>query len=119
MYFNPILFETLIVEYTFWHFHMRLIILLPSKSYAGTGSTSWTYNVNKLTEQNMEEILTIVKEETGFAIRDSDTLFVRKITNKFNEMLITNPGELCVSVGFFFLLIFSINIKIVFINMFV
>lgn len=59
----------------------------------GTGSTSWTYNVNKLTEQNMEEILTIVKEETGFAIRDSDTLFVRKITNKFNEMLITNPEE--------------------------
>lgn len=59
----------------------------------GTGSTSWTYNVNKLTEQNMEEILTIVKEETGFGIRDTDPLFVRKITNKFNEMLITNPEE--------------------------
>ncbi|XP_066977670.1 NAD kinase 2, mitochondrial isoform X1 [Macrobrachium rosenbergii] len=56
----------------------------------GTGSTSWTYNVNKLTEQNMEEILTIVKEETGFKIRDSDPLFVRKITNKFNEMLISD-----------------------------
>ncbi|XP_047496636.1 NAD kinase 2, mitochondrial-like [Penaeus chinensis] len=59
----------------------------------GTGSTSWTYNVNKLTEQNMEEILTIVKEETGFPIRDTDPLFVQKITNKFNEMLITNPEE--------------------------
>lgn len=57
----------------------------------GTGSTSWTYNVNKLTEQNMEEILTIVKEETGFNIRDTDPIFVRKITNKFNEMLIADP----------------------------
>ncbi|XP_042215720.1 NAD kinase 2, mitochondrial-like isoform X1 [Homarus americanus] len=57
----------------------------------GTGSTSWTYNVNKLTEQNMEEILTIVKEETGFKIQDTDQLFVRKITEKFNQMLITDP----------------------------
>ncbi|KAK8736922.1 hypothetical protein OTU49_004725, partial [Cherax quadricarinatus] len=57
----------------------------------GTGSTSWTYNVNKLTEQNMEEILTIVKEETGFKIQDTDRNFVRKITNKFNQMLITDP----------------------------
>lgn len=74
---------------------------VPSQFYAGTGSTSWTYNVNKLTEQNMEEILTIVKEETGFGIRDTDPLFVRKITNKFNEMLITNPGELYASIGIF------------------
>lgn len=57
----------------------------------GTGSTSWTYNVNKLTEQNMEEILTIVKEETGFKIRDTDEKFVRKITETFNQMLITSP----------------------------
>ncbi|KAG0725099.1 NAD kinase 2, mitochondrial [Chionoecetes opilio] len=56
----------------------------------GTGSTSWTYNVNKLTDQNMEEILTIVKEETGFKIKDTDEKFVRKITETFNEMLITN-----------------------------
>lgn len=61
---------------------------------SGTGSTSWTYNVNKLTEQNMEEILTIVKEETGFKIRDTDEKFVRKITETFNQMLITSPGNL-------------------------
>ncbi|XP_045625914.1 NAD kinase 2, mitochondrial [Procambarus clarkii] len=57
----------------------------------GTGSTSWTYNVNKLTEQNMEEILTIVKEETGFKIQDHDETFVSKITDKFNELLIIDP----------------------------
>lgn len=57
----------------------------------GTGSTSWTYNINKLTEQNMEEILTIVKEETGFKIQDTDQYFVSKITEKFNQMLITDP----------------------------
>ncbi|CAL4082936.1 unnamed protein product, partial [Meganyctiphanes norvegica] len=59
----------------------------------GTGSTSWTYNINKLTEQNMEEILTIVKEDTGFPIKDTDEKFVRKITNTFNQMLITDPEE--------------------------
>ncbi|KAK3849450.1 hypothetical protein Pcinc_043800 [Petrolisthes cinctipes] len=56
----------------------------------GTGSTSWTYNVNKLTEQNMEEILTIVKEETGYNIQDTDPNFVSKITDTFNQMLITD-----------------------------
>ncbi|MCL4125370.1 UNVERIFIED_CONTAM: hypothetical protein GTU68_010032, partial [Idotea baltica] len=59
----------------------------------GTGSTSWTYSVNKLTEQNMEDILTIVKEETGFPLSDTDPRFIRKVTDKFNEMLIINPEE--------------------------
>ncbi|KAL7633773.1 UNVERIFIED_CONTAM: hypothetical protein RMT77_015727 [Armadillidium vulgare] len=59
----------------------------------GTGSTSWTYSINQLTEQNMEEILTIIKEETGYDIKDTDSRFVKKITNKFNEMLIINPEE--------------------------
>lgn len=41
----------------------------------------------------MEEILTIIKEETGYDIKDTDSRFVKKITNKFNEMLIINPGK--------------------------
>lgn len=49
--------------------------------------------MNKLTEQNMEEILTIVKEETGFKIKDTDEKFVNKITETFNKMLITSPGK--------------------------
>ena len=31
----------------------------------GTGSTSWTYNVNKLTNQSVESILRIIFESTG------------------------------------------------------
>ena len=31
----------------------------------GTGSTSWTYNVNKLTHQSVEDILRIIFETTG------------------------------------------------------
>ena len=31
----------------------------------GTGSTSWTYNVNKLTNQSVESILRIIFETTG------------------------------------------------------
>ena len=42
----------------------------------------------------MEEILTIVKEETGLPIQDTNLRFVEKITNKFNEMLITDCGKL-------------------------
>lgn len=40
----------------------------------------------------MEEILTIVKEETGYHILDTDHNFVRKITDTFNQMLITDAG---------------------------
>lgn len=49
--------------------------------------------MNRLTEQNVEDILTIVKEETGLDIKDSDARFVRKIAAKFNEMLIINSGK--------------------------
>ena len=31
----------------------------------GTGSTSWTYNVNKLTQQSVESLLRIIFETTG------------------------------------------------------
>lgn len=84
---------TVTVERQGVHF-ITMMFLRTKVLFSGTGSTSWTYNVNKLTEQNMEEILTIVKEETGFKIRDTDEKFVRKITETFNQMLITSPGKL-------------------------
>lgn len=47
----------------------------------------------------MEEILTIVKEETGYNILDTDHNFVRKITDTFNQMLITDSGWSVPSTG--------------------
>ena len=82
------------LKYAIFIYKIIAYSLLGGLLFTGTGSTSWTYNVNKLTEQNMEEILTIVKEETGFKIRDTDENFVRKITKIFNQMLITSPGKL-------------------------
>ena len=40
----------------------------------GTGSTSWTYNVNKLTHQSVEDILRIIFETTGKQINFKGTL---------------------------------------------
>uniref|UniRef100_A0A6A7FUK4 NAD kinase 2, mitochondrial n=1 Tax=Hirondellea gigas TaxID=1518452 RepID=A0A6A7FUK4_9CRUS len=59
----------------------------------GTGSTSWTYNVNKLTEQSMEQILNIALEETGQGTGGTDPKVVSRITEKFNELLLNDPED--------------------------
>ena len=45
----------------------------------GTGSTSWTYNVNKLTHQSVESILRIIFETTGKQINFKGKLKVDKV----------------------------------------
>ena len=47
---------------------------------AGTGSTSWTYNVNKLTHQSVENILRIIFETTGQQINFKDPSVIEAVT---------------------------------------
>ena len=48
----------------------------------GTGSTSWTYNVNKLTHQSVEDILRIIFETTGKQINfKGEFIFISIIQN--------------------------------------
>ncbi len=57
----------------------------------GTGSTSWTFNINKLTQQSVEKILRIVFETTHFPINWKDDRLVEAVTQKFNNEIVFDP----------------------------
>lgn len=54
----------------------------------GTGSTSWYYNINKLTEQQMHSIINIINKVTkSTKVQPNDTELIGDITRQFNETL--------------------------------
>ena len=58
----------------------------------GTGSTSWTFNINKLTHQSVGDLMKLIKEETGSPLKIEDHRLIDRITAKFNDNLIFGPG---------------------------
>jgi len=54
----------------------------------GTGSTSWTYNINKLTSQSVESILQILNQNGQCNVNHKDSELIKKITSTFNNELI-------------------------------
>ncbi|XP_026153388.1 NAD kinase 2, mitochondrial isoform X2 [Mastacembelus armatus] len=58
----------------------------------GTGSKAWSYNINKLAEQAVEEILRIGKSQTGLDIPVSRE-FIEKVTDEYNESLVFSPDD--------------------------
>ncbi|KAM4710456.1 NAD kinase 2, mitochondrial isoform 2-T2 [Discoglossus pictus] len=58
----------------------------------GTGSKAWSYNINKMTPQTVEELLNIVKSHQQLNVHIDNDL-VERVTNKYNESLIYNPDE--------------------------
>ncbi|XP_033109335.1 NAD kinase 2, mitochondrial-like [Anneissia japonica] len=58
----------------------------------GSGSTSWSFNTNKLSSQSLQEILRIVKEETGCNIPESQDS-VKRIVDRFNDSLVFDPSD--------------------------
>jgi len=63
----------------------------------GTGSTSWHYNINRLTEQNLEEILSIFNQLGMHLDREIDNELVEEICRRFNDKLIFHPEALKMS----------------------
>ncbi|KJH51218.1 hypothetical protein DICVIV_02583, partial [Dictyocaulus viviparus] len=57
----------------------------------GTGSTSWYFNINKLTEQCVSELLQITSDRCGVKLPIDDKRVVSEICAKFNEQLIFKP----------------------------
>lgn len=57
----------------------------------GTGSTSWTFNINKLTSQSVEAILRIAFEATNSNINFKDHRLVDTVTRRFNDELVFDP----------------------------
>lgn len=56
----------------------------------GTGSTSWSFNINKLTTPCVESLIQIINQETGSSI-DANPELVSRITKRFNDSLIFDP----------------------------
>ena len=57
----------------------------------GTGSTSWSFNINKVTPQCVENIFRLVNEEIGAKIPNDEKL-IQRVTNRFNSSLLFDPS---------------------------
>lgn len=60
---------------------------------SGTGSSSWTYNINKLTHQTVVELMSAVSAETGLALDTDDPQLVASIKHRVNSLLLFDPGD--------------------------
>ncbi|OXB66701.1 hypothetical protein ASZ78_013092, partial [Callipepla squamata] len=58
----------------------------------GTGSKAWSYNINKVANQAVEEILNIAKKHGSFNM-PLNTELVQKVTNDYNDSLLYSPEE--------------------------
>lgn len=58
----------------------------------GTGSKAWSYNINKLVEQAVGEVLRIGKAQMGLDIPLSQEL-IEKVTDEYNKSLVFGPEE--------------------------
>ncbi|XP_053196297.1 NAD kinase 2, mitochondrial isoform X1 [Scomber japonicus] len=58
----------------------------------GTGSKAWSYNINKLAEQSVEEVLKIGKAQTGLEI-PLNPEFIEKVTEQYNDSLVFSPED--------------------------
>ncbi|KAM8829102.1 NAD kinase 2, mitochondrial [Spinachia spinachia] len=58
----------------------------------GTGSKAWSYNINKLAQQAVEEVLTIGKSRMGLDIPLNRGV-VELVTDEYNEALVFSPDD--------------------------
>ncbi|XP_076835551.1 NAD kinase 2, mitochondrial isoform X2 [Brachyhypopomus gauderio] len=58
----------------------------------GTGSKAWSYNINKLVAQAVEDVLRIGKTKTGLNIPLNQEV-IESVTEAYNESLIFSPEE--------------------------
>ncbi|XP_063068274.1 NAD kinase 2, mitochondrial isoform X2 [Engraulis encrasicolus] len=58
----------------------------------GTGSKAWSYNINKLTAQAVEDVLKIGKAKSGLDIPITED-FVDNVTEEYNQHLVFNPED--------------------------
>ncbi|GFO10835.1 NAD kinase 2, mitochondrial-like [Plakobranchus ocellatus] len=63
----------------------------------GTGSSSWHFHINNLTEKAVEDILSIANHVSGSGFPAHDKDVVSKITQTFNNSLRFDPSEPCMA----------------------
>jgi NAD+ kinase len=60
----------------------------------GTGSTSWSFNINKVTPQCVHNLFQIINEEIdGQNLPLNDSKLIQKVTDRFNSSLIFDVSE--------------------------
>ncbi|KAI1726280.1 ATP-NAD kinase domain-containing protein [Ditylenchus destructor] len=57
----------------------------------GTGSTSWHYNINRLTEQNLKEVLDVMNRMSINIDREMDDNILEEICRRYNDQLVFEP----------------------------
>jgi len=63
----------------------------------GTGSTSWCYNINKMSLNSIKKVVKLINKEmcvAGGSPVPEDDGFITNITNQFNDSIIFDPGDL-------------------------
>ncbi|XP_067885180.1 NAD kinase 2, mitochondrial isoform X3 [Heterodontus francisci] len=58
----------------------------------GTGSKAWSYNINKLACQEVEDLLSIAKQKSNMDLPINEE-FVERVTDHYNQSLIFCPEE--------------------------
>ncbi|XP_068952244.1 NAD kinase 2, mitochondrial isoform X5 [Petaurus breviceps papuanus] len=58
----------------------------------GTGSKAWSYNINRVATQAVEDVLKIAKQQANLDLPLNKEL-VEKVTNEYNESLLYSPEE--------------------------
>ena len=58
----------------------------------GTGSTSWAYNISKISQQTVEALSDIMKEEEFSQLVGNKSL-IDGVTKQYNNKLIFHPGK--------------------------
>lgn len=56
----------------------------------GTGSKAWSYNINKIAPQSVEDVLSIAKSYQAFHL---DSNLIEKVTKEYNDSLVYSPDE--------------------------
>ncbi|VDK31132.1 unnamed protein product [Gongylonema pulchrum] len=64
----------------------------------GTGSTSWNYNINRVSEQHICELLSIMKDMSLLTANSTADNSTREICKRFNEKLLFDPQ--CTTMAF-------------------
>ncbi|XP_032483235.1 NAD kinase 2, mitochondrial isoform X5 [Phocoena sinus] len=58
----------------------------------GTGSKAWSFNINRVAPQAVEDVLNIAKRQGNLSL-PLNREFVEKVTNEYNESLLYSPEE--------------------------
>ncbi|KAM3719606.1 NAD kinase 2 [Dirofilaria immitis] len=67
------------------------VIVCTGSIFTGSGSTSWYFNINKITDYCVSDILDIVSQETGKRTLGKDKLLIRRIRDIYNNRLLFTP----------------------------